>query len=235
MSVKLYNFSGLPDEPLRSLLTAAQRLAGARGAVVVKVTRGGYRARSHASRAWWVSRSFLSRRAYTKASRKTLYWKLKRGHVNTAGGYVVLAPQHMADKLEMALQIFQTAIHEFGHVRDFQSRSPRPEEIFGWRGVPWQARPIEIFAEDVKDEALTKLARQRERKARLDDLIIDLALQLEDRWGKSPQPTQRKDIWLTRGQPASDPPIPPMGERANEHGGNEDTCAQKADGIIECC
>lgn len=177
MSIKLYNFSGLPDEPLRSLLTKAQRAVGCGGSVIVKVTRGGYRVRSRAISATWVKRWFLSTRRSTKGG------EYRRGTVQTSGGYVILQPYRSSDALASAERLFETAIHEFAHVKDFQ-RGGRwvidwSSPGTGGRRPSWEKRPEEIRAVNATDEALDRLRR---RKAYPQDAVIELAVQMEATW-----------------------------------------------------
>ena len=193
MAVKLYNFSGLPDEPLRTLLSRAKRLVDCRGDVVVKVTCGGNRVSSHASRCDWVAKFHLAGRACTKASGRT---ELRRGKVRTAGGMVTLRPYHppafalrnpgwhsdLKDPIEWAKRLFETAMHEFHHIREFQERLLFQEWSTRNRGgkLPaWRYRPEEIRAMNATDEALEKLRRSQ---AKHDELILELAIQMEARW-----------------------------------------------------
>jgi hypothetical protein len=192
VAIKLYNLSALPDEPMRTLLTRAKRLAGCRGDVIVKVTRGGHTCTGKASPCDWVSRWFLSSRRYAKPSGEQ-----KKGHVSTDGGYVLMQPYHpperalrhggfsanYKDPLNWAQRFFETAIHEFAHVRDFQAGGSR---VLPWsrkgdngRRPAWGKRPEEIRAQNVTDGALDKIKRDR---AKVDDLIIELAIQMEEAW-----------------------------------------------------
>jgi len=178
--VKLYNNSGLPDEPMRSLLLDAQRLAGATGSVVVKVTRGGYWGRSHAKAACAVRRFALETRQRGKNGR------LKMGWVKTDGGYVVMQPYRCHDRLDSAKRFFETAIHEFAHIYDFQHGG---RFSFAWssrgdagRLPKWKQRPKEIRAVNRTDDALSHLDKQPERRQRIEEDIINLAVQMEAAW-----------------------------------------------------
>lgn len=189
MSVKLYNLSNLPDEPLRSIITAAKLCAGAQGDVVVKVTRGGRRTRSYAQSCRSVYRWALSRRSTTKTN------EYRQRAVLTDGGWIVLQPLWCyryntvpdgllsctaIDGLATAQRLFETAIHEFAHIIQFQTRSVR----FATRGESgrrpaWGKRPEEIDAINRTDDALSRLKRRPERKREIDNWIIDLGIQIE--------------------------------------------------------
>ncbi len=180
--IKLYNLSKLPEEPLRSLLATAMRLAGAKGDVVVKVTRGGYRRASYAKSAAFVYKWFLSHRQHTKASDRE---DLKRGKVSTDGGYVVMQPHTWGDALDCATSFLETAIHEFAHVYDYQ-HPVQDGTVVGWssqnragRRPKHGARPEEIRAINRTDDALAKLKRQKARWARVQEEMIALALQMD--------------------------------------------------------
>lgn len=176
--VKLYNLSGLPDDPLYFLLLEAQQLAGATGSVVVKVTRGGYRVRSYASSACAVRKSFLSARQCVRGTDR-----LRKGWIKTSGGYVVMQPHRSSDPLTDAQRFFETAIHEFAHVYDFQHGG---KFALAWskagdsgRRPDWAKRPEELRAINRTDDALARLEKQSERKGRITDSIIAMAIQME--------------------------------------------------------
>lgn len=194
MPVKLYNLSGLPDDPLRTLLGRAKRLAGCGGNVTVKVTRGGYRVTSSADQCDWVACFYLASRKYTQSSGHS---KLKAGRVRTDGGCVELQPYHppawalrhpgwssnLKDPIEWARKLFETAIHEFYHIREFQEGGklfkPWSKRGPGGRRPIHGTRPEEIRAVNATDDALDKIRRNR---AEIDDLLIGLAIQMEERW-----------------------------------------------------
>ena len=190
MSVKLYNLSTLPDEPMRRLLTRAKLLAGCGGDVVVKVTRGGYSGKASAHRCDWVAKWSLCHRRETKAG------DYKEGRISTDGGYIVIAPCHAptgrktvttgwwSDPLNWAQHFFETAIHEFAHVRDYQvgGRDALPwssRDLKNGRRPPHDFRPEEIRAINTTDEALDKIRR---RRGDIDEMILDLAIQMEAAW-----------------------------------------------------
>lgn len=176
MSVKLYNSSGLADEPIRQLLLEAKLLAGAKGGVVVKVTRPVRREPSEAKRAGWVRESWL------KSKRN---WREHTGRrIRTAGGYVIMRP-HMFrhpgyDCLKLAEEFFQTAVHEFAHIVQFQTGRFHDGEAarFAYK-MEWKRRPHELDAINRTDAALERLGKQAQRKARIDELVIELAIQME--------------------------------------------------------
>lgn len=206
MAVKLYNLSPYPDATLLPVLTSAMRLAGAKGQVVVKVTRGGSRVGSHAHSCAFVYEWFLRGRGGRKAD-----GKLKMRPIATCGGYVVMQPlevrrywneripcdsvptgfalrsQSAPDGLAMARRFFETAVHEFAHIVQFQSRtfltgSPakfaQRSESSGRRSA-WSQRPEEIDAVNRTDAALEKLRKQPQRYSRIQEEIIGLAMEME--------------------------------------------------------
>lgn len=174
--IKLYNFSGLPDEPLRSIILAAQRAAQCKGSVVVKVTRGGYHVRSHAKRSGLVAKWFLSSRAYTKASERC---ELKKGYISTDGGYVILQPLTSCDPLKTATRLFETAIHEFVHIKDMQESAEfRYRDRATGKSLQWEDRPHERRTCVGTTAALTRIQKRREQ---LNDMLIDLGVQIEDK------------------------------------------------------
>lgn len=124
--------------------------------------------------------------------------KLRKGHIRTAGGVVYLQPYHppsyalrnpgwssrVKDPLEWAKRLFETAVHEFHHIREFQER--RPDQLWSKRGdggkrPVWRYRPEELRAMDATDAALSKVRRSQ---AAHDEMILELAIQMEARWLK---------------------------------------------------
>lgn len=175
--IKLYNLSRLSDASLRPLLLSAQQLAGCHGSVVVKITRGGYRVTSHAAKCDYVQRWFLSSRQYCRGEQ---WHRLKRGWIATNGGYVVMQPRRSSDPLADAERFFETAIHEFAHIADFQrsgvTAMPWSKRSLGGRRPCWERRPEEIRAQNVTDAALAKIATHR---VAINDLILSLAVEME--------------------------------------------------------
>ena len=153
------------------VLQMAKRAAKCRGNIVVKVTKGGLCATSHAIMCNWVSKFFLVKRKYVKTGEK----KLRRGKVTTDGGCVILSPRVKSDPLEFALSVFETAIHEFAHIRDHQDG-----KSFTDYNKRWKNRPHERRAVAATQDALAEIDKQKLRKEKKDEAILNLALALEE-------------------------------------------------------
>ena len=169
--IKLYNRTRLPDDALKSLLVEAARLAGARGGIVVKVTATRRRrsASGLAYRACSVSQQYLM--------------GCGRRWIKTNDGYIVLRVPIRAWDREMsqsvARRVFQLAIHEFVHVRDYQHGEDFSHRTSLFRRPRWEDRIEEVRACEMTDEALSKLERMTERRAHIDALIKALAQAME--------------------------------------------------------
>jgi len=173
MLIRLFNKSGLADEAVLPVLQDAARLIGVRGPVAVKVTRGGFLVRSSAH-AGWPYRWHMDRHC-PKEKRMAM--------VDTTGGWIEMQPRHSLDPLRMAGEFFETALHEFAHVLDFQTGFlPWSRRGPSGRRPAWQNRPEEIRAENAKDAALEKIKKNR---LRIDDHILTLAVEIEGKgnWG----------------------------------------------------
>ncbi len=153
------------------VLQIAKRAAKCRGNIIVKVTKGGRYTTSKAIMCSWVAKFFLSKRSYTKSSDKT---KLKKGRVYTDGGCVIMSPRSKSDPLEFALSIFETAIHEFAHIRDRQDG-----KSFTDYNKMWKNRPHERRAVAATQDALNEIEKQKIRKEKKDEAILNLAVALE--------------------------------------------------------
>ena len=163
--IKLYNNSKIPDNLILPVLQYAFRKTRCHGDVVVKVTRGGIHTRSKAERAFSVARWFLSRRSRTKAD------KLRTGWVKTNGGYVILQPlldTHL-DPILMATSIMDTAIHEFVHIKDFQTGKRFAEYNRNWRNRPHEMRAMMGTRDIVNDPDM-----------KYQDLVLNLGVWLEN-------------------------------------------------------
>ena len=166
MAVKMYNFSGIPDEQMLPFLERAKKLAKCKGDVVCKVTRGGVKVRSQACPIEDVPKWFLSTRQRTKG------FKYKKGYVNTDGGYVLLQPRYRTDPLDMAEQTFWTAVHEFVHIADIQEGLR-----FGEYGRHWKNRPHEARAVWGTNQA----KEEHGADADTEKVILDMAVAIEDK------------------------------------------------------
>lgn len=177
--VKLYNFSSIPDNALLPVLQIAKRAARCRGNIVVKVTKGGSYTQSHAMLCDWVSKFFLSKRRYTKSSGKT---ELKKGRVYTDGGCVILSPRSKHDPLEFALDLFETVIHEFAHIRDRQDN-----KSFTDYNRQWKNRPHERRAIAATQDVMSNIEKQTLKREKCNEAILNLAIEVEkmEKGGKS--------------------------------------------------
>jgi len=171
--MKLYNNTSVPDEILAPVLKeAAKAIKGTRhGKVVVKVIRS----REHCTGAVFgtssVSRNFLNPRKYPNE---------RSGYVATDDAVVILRlpkagdpilwPAHTwREPLYIAERFFDYALHEWGHVKDFQG-----EESFCHYRRRWANRPHERRAEGYMLEAKERGFSESAQMA-----IIDLAVYLE--------------------------------------------------------
>lgn len=169
--MKLYNKTKCPDKLLKPLLTLAGKSVGARtSGVVVKVTQGrGYYSRATAKKCNYVYSWHLKGRR-TGEERK----QRKRGRlIKTDGGYFFIALPAKCEKFtgiggtDRARAFYDTAQHEWGHIRDYQSGcyTPSPRTPSG-RRIQWRDRPAEIRADNYVADA--------KRPPVASDLIIDL-------------------------------------------------------------
>lgn len=165
--MKLYNRTRCPDAVLAAVLNAAGKLSGARTAgVVVKVTAGAS-VRGLAFRADWVRLGFLTGRGFSGTSRK----------VGTDRGYYrIILPCRAAfsdDPIKLAQHFFQTAIHEWVHIRDFQHH-----ECFCNFNRRWANRPHERRAVAATNTALDLI--RFGLRSDPEDEILALAIWLEE-------------------------------------------------------
>ena len=120
--------------------------------------------RSFARRAAWVYLRYLSG------------GDTKSGKAITNEGYVELRPWGALRDIDFVEGLFRTAIHEFKHVADFQKH-----RIFADYKRRWENRPHERRAIHATEAAIQRITRdeEKERKIRIDNLMLDLATQLE--------------------------------------------------------
>ena len=166
--MKLINKTKLPDAVLTKVLTAAGRAIGARTSKVlvhVKSVRSGY----YSTTGFAVMCS--STRRFTKGK-----W------IATDGGFIDIGiniKNGMCDPLYIAEQFYNTALHEWAHIKDFQfSFRPEFSHLTNGRRPKHNTRPEEIRAFNMVDDAKAKADRGL-LKSR-DDLILDLAISLEE-------------------------------------------------------
>lgn len=97
--------------------------------------------------------------------------------MRTTGGYTVIRVR--ADgraPLDAARQFFETAIHEFAHIRDFQQNAPFVYYAPGSdRKLPHRKRPHEIRAENAVYDAWETVNRSPARRRQVDAMLGELA------------------------------------------------------------
>lgn len=161
--MKIYNQTKILDALLKPILSAAARRIGCKAKdVIVKIT---------AKRVLHGSMGKANR--YRQGIKE---WFLKRGsksdRVIQCSGFVsITIPLGCGgDYLGLAEYFYETALHEFKHVRDFHDG-----EHFGNCNRNWKNRPHEIRAVDATDEALTKGLTSQMQEA-----IIALGIAIEE-------------------------------------------------------
>ena len=167
--MKLYNRTKIPDSILTSLLVKAGKAVGARTSkVVVQVNetyRGGGYAIECGSVRWAKSKK-----------RKTNRW------VDTDGGAIRISlpvRNKFYDRLSLVERFFNTAMHEWGHIKDYQDggkyfsrgRKRRPK---------WADRPEEIRA-----CAYVEQAKAEDVHDKCADEILNFAVEVESIYGKA--------------------------------------------------
>jgi hypothetical protein len=180
--MKLYNKTRCPDEILRPLLVTAGKSIGTRtGNVVVKVTQGqGLSSKGKAHEAHLVYSWHLKNLKCRRKPNNNNPGRL----IQTNGGWIEItlpklkSPEIMkcftADAITLAERFYETAQHEWAHIKDFQEkrfmRSPRTKS---GRRIKWADRPAEISAMNQVDNA--------KKYSSVDDMILELALYFEKR------------------------------------------------------
>ena len=139
--MKLYNKTKYPNELLEQLLVEAGKAVNARTSSVIVIATSAKPGYNHcygtAHRADYVRRFALDKRQYKKGS-----YELKKGEVETDGGYFNITlpypfvpdwikqsdlyprwmEAHSFDGLSIAELIFSTASHEWQHIKQYQER-----------------------------------------------------------------------------------------------------------------
>ena len=180
--MKLHNNTTIDDDLVRRLITKAGRAAGARtNGVVVFVNQGsGYRSSGVAHRCDMV-------RIYNgKRSRRA-----SRGRWNrTDGGYFVIRMPRTAidgtgnpfpDPVDQATNFFRVAVHEFAHIRDYQSI--RAGERLDWSRKINGRRPAHSVRPE-EERAFATVAEccdHGDAETRACHEIVDLAIALEEK------------------------------------------------------
>jgi len=171
--LKLYNKTKLSDFVLEPLLVAAGRAVGTKtSGVVVKVTQGrnaGVSGMAHLA-------SFVNTWHLKRISK----WKSER--VTTDGGWFrITIPWSRPgwDSLAVAQSLFEVAMHEWVHIRDYQTGGkwamPFASRGQGGRRARHDSRPEELRAINAVDDAIAKGA-----VVRYQDVIIELAIEHEN-------------------------------------------------------
>ena len=166
--MKLYNKTKCPTELLRPLLLAAGKS--------VKADTGGVAVQVNPGRCGWL-------KGARGSAVKCDFVRIGKRWLQTNGGRIRLTLPGMinscyVDSLSLVEGFYQTAQHEWAHIKDYQAgtfvRSPQSKS--GHR-IRWAKRPCEQYA-----NAQVMFAK----KVNVDDLLIDLAIWIED---------EHKRIW----------------------------------------
>lgn len=166
--IRLYNHTGLPDKPIKDICTWAARKIGLTGDMAVKVNqaRWGISGTAHQ---YWAYIDWLQSRPGRKRTRS-------RKTVKEFGCYEVGLPTRGVDIIRTAMRFVEVALHESAHVYQYRNKiyfsSGQSASV---RRPVWEKRPIEIDAENRKDDVLRIPANKR----RADDLALALALAME--------------------------------------------------------
>lgn len=173
MGLKLYNCTSVPNEAIQAVLQIAKRLAGVKGNVIVKIDsrRGGG---GYAMEATSVQRRFLINGRKKSASRNVR-------RVATDGGYTVItfARNTHEGGIWAARAFFETAIHEFAHIRDFQNGAAFVHYAPGSRKqLPHRKRVHEIRAENAVYDAKARLGRDHGLASTVEALLVRLGAEL---------------------------------------------------------
>jgi len=176
--MKLYNHTKYPDAVLESLLVKAGKAVGARTTGVVVIVNQG--------RQFGASIPGCAYRA--TSVRPNLRMKRDQNYlinirwVKTDGGYfTIVAPHWNRPALEAVQNFYATAVHEWGHIKDFQ-RKDLPEwsrRDSSGRRPRWEDRPEEIRANEYRDSARSQ--GKGENGSYAYEEIVGLALALEER------------------------------------------------------
>jgi hypothetical protein len=195
--VKLYNKTQCPDEIVENLLVRAGRACGkvrTTGVIVIVTAGRTGQVKGMAHECTGVYEFKLRRMKQTRKNGKRV-----RGRcINTDGGYFAITlPQILptivgqTDPLARAENFFQVAIHEWGHIRDYQqggaSLMPWAKRVGGTiflrgRRQKWEDRPEEKRAIRYTTEANEKIAAGIVQPP--DDAILALAVWLESTTNK---------------------------------------------------
>lgn len=187
--MKLYNKTRCPNALVESILLRAGKACGkvrTTGVIVIvtRATTGRVRGLAHEASGVY---EFALRRF--KQRHKA---KITRGRcINTDGGYFsislpLLSPNArthwVTDALHRAEQFFCVAVHEWGHIRDYQAGG-------SWK-LPWavtrQGHRRENHDDRPEERRANRYAREAESRIKSgtvqspDDAILDLALWLEE-------------------------------------------------------
>jgi len=175
MAIKLYNKTRCPDKILRAIVTAAGQRIGCDTNIVVKVTQGqclgGSGRALHGFPYLW----HLTRKRQKDSARDRV--------VSTRGGWIelVLPGTHPAwDVLLQAEKWYELCLHEWGHVKDFQTDF-MPGREWSRRGESgrrpnWEDRP-----EEKRACMYAARGQERARSKTADEAILALASWLEEK------------------------------------------------------
>lgn len=187
MKIKLYNKTKYDPKSLKKIMEVAYTRLKIRGCVVVKLTRGGtWLAHGVADHGYPYMWGLSTKPLKTKEER----YKMEK---DSGYGWVTISlPQEVGrggkTEIDHAEWIYDLIFHELAHIKDYRTghREDDTPRRNG-RRVAWKARPIEIRAENLSYDAQQKVS-----KARKEELVFNLALEIERTTKKKSVERQKK-------------------------------------------
>jgi len=174
LKIKLYNKTKYDSKPFKKVMEVAYTRLKIRGCAVVKLTRGGtWLAHGVANTGYPYMWSLSVKPLKGKANR----YKMEK---NSGYGWVTISlPQEVGrggkTEIDHAEWIYDLIFHELAHIKDFRTGNPRDDTPKrNGRRIAWKARPIEIRAENFSYDAQQKVS-----KAHKEELVFNLALEIE--------------------------------------------------------
>lgn len=174
----IFNKSKYSTHLLRKMIKLANFTIGCKGPVVFKITPGSK-----------ISVSGEATRSSKFSMKNNISNKCSIGEIlETTGGWISICPPKIASEnylIQTTEQLFSTIVHELKHVFDFQT-----DKICGWdwdlkpssserrRRQNWSKRPQEIRARQQEKDSLHFLNANPKYKIALENLIIDLAIEM---------------------------------------------------------
>lgn len=160
--IRLYNHTGLPDKPIRTILTFAQARIGVSGAIACKVTANKTVNGPYAGMAF----QGFPYLAYLQ-DKPNKRWRGRMAKTPTGFMEIGLpweAAARNQRELESAAAFVHTCLHEMSHILDFRKwiYDPEPRTPTG-RRIAHDKRPCELRAENrVYDVMSVKRRRKRQ-------------------------------------------------------------------------